>query len=142
MTVERGLSPNTVKSYGSDLLSLADFLQERNITSWSQPDRDTLLDFLDFLRDKDMDTTSIARHLTAIKMFYRYLAGEKLVDEQDDILIITDDATIIRMAADRISLLGRATQGVRVMRLIEGSRVISIEKTEKAVEEEAEPTEE
>ena len=70
------------------------------------------------------------------------VADIKMVDEQDDILIITDDATIIRMAAERISRLGRATQGVRVMRLIEGSRVISIEKTEKAVEEEAEPTEE
>jgi len=70
------------------------------------------------------------------------VADIKMVDEEDDILIITDDATIIRMAADRISLLGRATQGVRVMRLIEGSRVISIEKTERAEEEKAEPTEE
>ncbi len=68
------------------------------------------------------------------------VADVKMVDEQDDILIITDDATIIRTPAERISLLSRATQGVRVMRLLEGSRVISIEKTDRAVEEEAEPT--
>ena len=43
------------------------------------------------------------------------------------------------MAVDNISLLGRATQGVRVMRLMEGSRVISIEKTGREVEEAAEP---
>ena len=102
MTVERGLSPNTVKSYGSDLLSLADFLQERNITSWSQPDRDTLLDFLDFLRDKDMETTSIARHLTAIKMFYRYLAGEKLVDSDPTALM--DSPKLWRVLPDYLSL--------------------------------------
>ena len=102
MTVERGLSPNTVKSYGSDLLSLADFLQEQNITSWSQPDRDTLLDFLDFLRDKDMETTSIARHLTAIKMFYRYLAGEKLVDSDPTALM--DSPKLWRVLPDYLSL--------------------------------------
>jgi len=66
------------------------------------------------------------------------VADVKMVNAEDDILIITDDATIIRTAAERISRLSRATQGVRVMRLIEGSRVISIEKTEKAAEEEAE----
>jgi integrase/recombinase XerD len=102
MTVERGLSPNTVRSYGSDLHSLADFLQKRNISSWSQPDRDTLLDFLDFLRDKDMETTSIARHLTAIKMFYRYLAGEKLVDSDPTALM--DSPKLWRLLPDYLSL--------------------------------------
>ena len=68
------------------------------------------------------------------------IADVKIVTGEEDLLVITDDATIIRMAVDRISLLSRATQGVRIMRLIEGSRVISIECTEKAVSEEEEPT--
>ena len=58
------------------------------------------------------------------------IAAVEMVDDSDDILVITDDATIIRMAVERISVLGRSTQGVRIMRLSEGSRVISIEKTE------------
>ncbi len=53
----------------------------------------------------------------------------------EDLLVISDDGTIIRMAVDHISLQGRATQGVRVMRLAEGSRVISIEKTERVSDE-------
>ena len=61
-----------------------------------------------------------------------------MVRADEDILVITDDATIIRMAVDHISLLGRSTQGVRIMRLSEGSRVISIENTERESEEEAE----
>ncbi len=68
------------------------------------------------------------------------IADVKIVTGDEDLLVITDDATIIRMAVDHISLLSRATQGVRIMRLIEGSRVISIECTEKAVSEEEEPT--
>ena len=64
------------------------------------------------------------------------IAAVRMVRPEDDILLITDDATIIRIAADSISLLSRATQGVRVMRLAAGSRVISMEKTERETEEE------
>ena len=63
------------------------------------------------------------------------IAAVKIVTGDEDVLVITDDATIIRIGVDRISLLGRATQGVRIMRLAEGSRVISIETTEKNSEE-------
>ena len=66
------------------------------------------------------------------------VAAVKMVNPGEDLLVISDDGTIIRMAVDNISLLGRATQGVRVMRLMEGSRVISIEKTDREVEEAAE----
>ena len=57
------------------------------------------------------------------------VAAIKMVSEADDLLVITNDGTIIRTPVERISRLGRATQGVRVMRLQEGSRVIDIEKT-------------
>ena len=66
------------------------------------------------------------------------IAAVKIVTGDEDVLVITDDATIIRIPVDRISLLGRATQGVRIMRLAAGSRVISIETTEKNPEEETE----
>lgn len=64
------------------------------------------------------------------------IAAVKIVTGDEDVLVITDDATMIRIPVDRISMLGRATQGVRIMRLAEGSRVISIETTEKNPEEE------
>ena len=66
------------------------------------------------------------------------VADVKMVNPGEDLLVISDDGTIIRMAVDNISLLGRSTQGVRVMRLMEGSRVISIEKTMRETEENAE----
>ena len=66
------------------------------------------------------------------------VADIKVVDEQDDILLVSDDGTIIRMAADSISKYGRATQGVRLMRLPEGSKVISIARTDREAETEEE----
>ena len=66
------------------------------------------------------------------------LADVKIVRGGEDVLVITDDATIIRVDVDKISLLGRAAQGVRIMRPAAGSRVISIETTEKNADDEQE----
>lgn len=55
--------------------------------------------------------------------------GVKLVDEDDDIMLITDTGTIIRINVSEISILGRPTQGVTLMRTNEG-KVVSIEKIE------------
>ena len=58
------------------------------------------------------------------------VAAVKVVDPTNDVLVISDDGTIIRMAAESISVYSRSTQGVRMMRLQEGSKVISIEKVD------------
>ena len=48
----------------------------------------------------------------------------------EDILLVSDDGTIIRMEADKISRLGRATQGVRLMRPNPGAAVVAVARTE------------
>ena len=53
--------------------------------------------------------------------------GIKIVNAADDIMMITDTGTIIRMNVNEISILGRSTQGVTLMRTNEG-KVVSIEK--------------
>ena len=63
------------------------------------------------------------------------LAGQLLVRSDEDILIITDDGTIIRTPVDSVPLHGRATQGVRLMRVADGSRIMSIERAEQEPEE-------
>jgi DNA gyrase subunit A len=54
------------------------------------------------------------------------IAGMKLVDEEDDIMLISSDGTIIRLNVSEVSILGRATQGVTLMRMNEGNTVVSI----------------
>ena len=46
-----------------------------------------------------------------------YLAGALVVQDEDDIFLITDAGQIIRTRANEVRRAGRATQGVRVMRL-------------------------
>ena len=59
------------------------------------------------------------------------IVGIRIVNNDDDVMLITDTGTIIRINAGGISILGRATQGVTLMRTNEG-KVVSIEKiTEK-----------
>ena len=60
------------------------------------------------------------------------------VHEDEDILLITDDGTIIRARAADVRLCGRTTQGVRIMRLSEGSTVVGVCRAEKEEEEPAE----
>jgi len=54
------------------------------------------------------------------------LTGMKVVNDTDDVMLISDDGTIIRMNASEISLLGRATQGVTLMRVNDGNKVVSV----------------
>ena len=65
------------------------------------------------------------------------VAAVKVVQDSDDVLVVSDDGVIIRMEANGISELGRATQGVRIMRLSEGARVISVALTDRAESEDA-----
>ena len=55
------------------------------------------------------------------------LVGVKVVDGREDVMLITDGGTIIRMKVDEISILGRSTQGVTLMRTTDGGKVVSIE---------------
>ena len=65
------------------------------------------------------------------------VAGMMMVTDQDDVMLITKDGIIIRIAAKEISIIGRATKGVTLMGVGEGGEVVSVAKTEH-VEEEAE----
>ena len=68
------------------------------------------------------------------------LAALMLAHEDEDVMMISDDGTIIRTAVADISTQSRSTQGVRMMRLAEGSRVVAVTATEK-VEEQPEDAE-
>ncbi len=55
------------------------------------------------------------------------LVGVKVVSGDEDVMLITDKGTIIRMKVEEISILGRSTQGVTLMRTTDGGKVVSIE---------------
>ena len=55
------------------------------------------------------------------------LIGVRIASEEDDVMLITDTGTIIRINVKDISVLGRSTQGVTLMRTSDGGKVVSIE---------------
>jgi len=56
------------------------------------------------------------------------IAGMRLVNDDDDIMLISLDGTIIRLNVSEVSILGRATQGVTLMRMDENNSVVSVAK--------------
>ena len=69
------------------------------------------------------------------------IAGVAIVDDADDIMLIENGGVLIRMAAADINIYGRDTQGVILMRLESGSRVISVDRVDREPEEPAESEE-
>ena len=55
------------------------------------------------------------------------IVGIRIATEEDDVMLITDTGTIIRLKVKEVSILGRSTQGVTLMRTNDGGKVVSIE---------------
>jgi len=64
------------------------------------------------------------------------VVGIKSVKPGDDIMVVTSDGVVIRMESDGVSEIGRNTQGVRIMRLGDGNKVMSLAKIMKEDQEE------
>ena len=71
-----------------------------------------------------------------------HVAGIRVVDEDDDIILISMTGIIIRMHVADINAQSRYGSGVRVMRLGEGDKVVTVARTERSDEEEVEKPEE
>jgi len=85
LKAEKNASPYTVRNYRADLLGSArikgyfGFLAGKGITTLDGADRYILRDYLAYLAHKGVVKASIARRLSAIRSFYRYLVREELI---------------------------------------------------------------
>lgn len=79
LEAERNASPYTVRNYTTDLLDFFQFLRAKGIDSLKEVDRHTLRDYLSHLMEKGFVKASIARKLSAIRSFYRYLLREEII---------------------------------------------------------------
>jgi len=77
---ERNASPLTVRNYIQDIQGFFSFLRHRQVRELGQVDRHLLRDYLAWLLDRDYVKASIARKLSALRSFYRYLVRENLVN--------------------------------------------------------------
>ena len=79
--LERGLSPNTKEAYQNDLRNFLAYLKKKKISTLNAVTRRQIVDYLMQARDKGLNTSSISRRLVAIKVFFRYLQQEGLLND-------------------------------------------------------------
>ena len=88
LSVERGLSQNTIMAYRRDLKAFLDYLtDQQHINSLDKTNKNQITDFMFMLKRKGLNTNSIARKLAAIKTFYRFLVGEKILKQDPTSLL-------------------------------------------------------
>ncbi|WP_102335829.1 site-specific tyrosine recombinase XerD [Salimicrobium jeotgali] len=90
LTVERGLSDNTVQSYKRDLKQYLSYLEEREaVTDFDQVTRHHIMQYLYTLNDKGRSPSTIARLLSSIRLYHQFLVREKKVDKDPSLHIET-----------------------------------------------------
>jgi len=79
LRIERGLSANTLKSYGRDLKNYRQYMEESvKATSWENINRNDIAGFLYMLKDTGKSTATISRHIASIRSFHQFLIREQL----------------------------------------------------------------
>ena len=79
LKIEKGLAPLTVSAYTTDIGQFAGFLEKRKRTLLNAR-RNDVRDFLQQLFANSVDGRSVARKLSALRHFYRYLLLDKMID--------------------------------------------------------------
>jgi DNA gyrase subunit A len=62
------------------------------------------------------------------------VVGAVQVEEQDEIMLITDNGTLVRTRVSEVSVFGRNTQGVRIIRTMEGEHVVALQRIDEIAE--------
>lgn len=83
ITVEKGLTANTVEAYGRDLAALRRYLASQQVDDVCEAGSRHLVGFLSALRDRGLSARSQARVLTALRRFFRFLEREGLLPDGD-----------------------------------------------------------
>jgi len=76
LKIEKRQSPNTIASYQHDINYFASYLLDKKLIGVNADD---VRSFLVFLREKGLASSTVARYLSSLKSFYRYLFVEKLI---------------------------------------------------------------
>ena len=130
-------------SEGDEVVGLVPVTEDKTLLTVTEKGLGKRSPFDDFRTMKNRGGSGVACHKMSDKT--GRLASVAAVSEDDDILLITDEGTMIRTSVDSIPVHSRATSGVIVMRLSEGAKIVTFARVEKeeeiCVDEEEEVTE-
>lgn len=81
LSIERGLSFNTRKSYERDLNRYLYYLKEHEITSWQTIDRFVVIQYLETLHAENKASATITRMITSLRKFHQFLRQERYTEQ-------------------------------------------------------------
>ncbi len=81
LSVEKGLSKNTIESYRRDLKTFIALMKQRQVNTPDEVDREALSFFIADLKKKGRATATISRCIASIRSFFNYLLQEGLIDK-------------------------------------------------------------
>lgn len=109
LLIEKGLAAKTIEAYARDLSVYLGFLKDRSIDAVSEQDTQLILKHLIALRKSELSARSRARHLVAIRGFYRFLVREKMLKSDPSRLVDLPKTTLklpdVLSRSDVITLL-------------------------------------
>ena len=89
LKVERGLSENTIASYGIDLKLFLEYLRENEIPSFKQVNKEVIVNYMQAEKNNNKANSSILRSVSSLRKFFQYLAQEKIIEKDPMLLIDT-----------------------------------------------------
>lgn len=89
LKVERGLSENTINSYGIDLKLFLEYLRENEIPSFKQVNKEVIVNYMQAEKNNNKANSSILRSVSSLRKFFQYLAQEKIIEKDPMLLIDT-----------------------------------------------------
>ena len=101
LSLEKGLSHNSINSYLSDLKDFSEFLQQNSINDFRKVDRHLIIGYMLNCKSREFESSTIARRLVSIKMLFKYLLQDGVIDL--DITEIMDSPKLWRVLPDFLS---------------------------------------
>jgi len=103
LSVEKGLSDNTITAYRTDLYKYCDFLEKKKKRlHLNEVDRPDIRDYMMFQKDGGLSPNSVSRNLVAIKVLHRFLLREKYI--KDDVTSVLDSPKLWKHLPETLSL--------------------------------------
>ena len=103
LIVEKGLSDNTKDSYKFDLLDFSKYLEENKINNIKLLSEKDIINYLSYLKDeKKLKARSIERHITTLRMLYKYLIKNEILE--NDITLNIDNLKLGRHLPDVLTI--------------------------------------
>ena len=103
LIVEKGLSDNTKDSYKFDLLDFSKYLEKNEINNIKSLSEKDIINYLSYLKDdKKLKARSIERHITTLRMLYKYLIKNEILE--NDITLNIDNLKLGRHLPDVLTI--------------------------------------